>query len=45
MNYYQTNAALPDYVSIQNEPDFASSGTNYQYRSRSRWLRRRREPC
>jgi len=35
LHYYQTNSALPDYVSIQNEPDFASSGTNAQYLSGS----------
>jgi len=35
LRYCQTNSALPDYVSIQNEPDFASSGTNYQYESGS----------
>lgn len=31
MQFYQTNGALPDYVSIQNEPDFTPSGTNYAY--------------
>jgi autotransporter-associated beta strand protein len=35
LRYYQTNAALPDYVSIQNEPDFASGGTSYQYQAGS----------
>ena len=29
LKYYQTNSSLPDYVSIQNEPDwYPSSGTN-----------------
>ena len=35
LSYYRTNAALPDYLSIQNEPDFASSGTNFQYQAGS----------
>lgn len=28
MQFYQSNSALPDYLSIQNEPDFTSSNTN-----------------
>ena len=35
LQFYQSNSALPDYVSIQNEPDFASSGTNFQYQAGS----------
>ena len=35
LKFYQSNSALPDYVSIQNEPDFASSGTNAQYEAGS----------
>ena len=35
LQFYQSNSALPDYVSIQNEPDFASSGTTYQYQAGS----------
>jgi autotransporter-associated beta strand protein len=31
MQFYQTNGALPDYLSIQNEPDFTPSGTNFAY--------------
>jgi autotransporter-associated beta strand protein len=31
MQYYQSNSALPDFVSIQNEPDFTPSGTSYAY--------------
>lgn len=33
MRFYQTNGAMPDYLSLQNEPDFASSGTNYAYQA------------
>ncbi len=35
LQYYQSNSALPDYLSIQNEPDFASSGTNATYQAGS----------
>ena len=35
MQYYQSNSALPDYLSIQNEPDFTPSGTNWQYEAGS----------
>lgn len=31
LQYYQSNNALPDYLSIQNEPDFTSSATNAAY--------------
>jgi autotransporter-associated beta strand protein len=31
LRFYETNGALPDYVSIQNEPDFTPSGTNFAY--------------
>jgi autotransporter-associated beta strand protein len=31
MQFYQTNGALPDYLSLQNECDFTPSGTNYAY--------------
>ncbi len=35
LQYYRSNSALPDYLSIQNEPDFASSGTNANYQAGS----------
>jgi|GEM_PF-3175949 len=31
MQFYQTNGALPDYLSLQNECDFTPSGTNFAY--------------
>jgi O-glycosyl hydrolase len=35
LQFYQASNALPDYLSIQNEPDFASSGTNFAYQAGS----------
>ena len=33
LQYYSATNALPDYVSIQNEPDFTPSGTTHAYES------------
>jgi fibronectin-binding autotransporter adhesin len=33
LEFYQDNGALPDYVSIQNEPDYTPSGTTHAYQA------------